>query len=164
MAKDLINEAFLSNLQNMYFVELSLLKTLSDLVKKSKSEEPKMLFEEHKKQTEEHVKRLEAIFDMQGKKPKKMKSPGLKGLEEERKAMLKQAPKELKDLVNIGAAIKVERYEISNYETLAMLASQMEKNEEEKLLTQSMNEEEETLEKLQQAAEAYDLPIFDPYS
>jgi ferritin-like metal-binding protein YciE len=64
-----MEELFYALLQDVYFVEKQLLKTLPKLAKKSTNEKLREAFTTHRDETEGHVKRLEKVFNAIGKKP-----------------------------------------------------------------------------------------------
>ena len=77
-------------------------------------------------QTEKQVQRLHQVCESIQEQPKDSECKGIKGLTEEHESFKEEGPSDdLLDVFNVGAAIKVERYEISAYEGLIRLAEEM---------------------------------------
>jgi ferritin-like metal-binding protein YciE len=111
-------------------------------------------FEEHLEQTKGHVQRLEQIFDSWGESPKGKKCKGMEGLIEEGSEVLKEGYEDsVLDAALIGAAQRVEHYEIAGYGTVRAMAEELGEDEHVSLLTETLEEEKETDEKLTQLAQ-----------
>jgi ferritin-like metal-binding protein YciE len=96
------------------------------------------------------VQRLEQAFQSVGEEPEQTECKGLKGLIEEYKTFAQEDPAEdILDIFSTGAAEKVEKYEISTYESLIRLARQMKHTKAAQLLSQNLKEEQQTLKKMQ---------------
>jgi ferritin-like metal-binding protein YciE len=132
-------------LKDLYSAEKQLLKALPKMAKASTSEELRSAFETHLEQTEGHVARLEKIgtqleSTMGGKKCKAME-----GLVEEGKEIIEEdAEPVLLDLALIGAAQKVEHYEIAGYGTARTLAELAGEDEVAEILQETLDEEGDT--------------------
>jgi len=111
-------------------------------------------FEEHLRQTTEHVSRLEQIFEQLEEKPSGKKCLGMEGLVKEGAETLKEDfPEEIKDAAIIGAAQRVEHYEMAGYGTVRAFAELLGENEQVSLLQQTLEEEKEADQKLTELAE-----------
>jgi ferritin-like metal-binding protein YciE len=142
-------------LKDIYNAEKQLVKALPKVAKKASSPELKSALEEHLEQTEEHVNRLEQIFEMLGQPAKGVKCKGMEGIIEEGEEMMKQkGTPETLDAGIILAAQKVEHYEIASYGTAAKWAARMGRQDIKKLLGQTLEEEEQTDRRLTQLAES----------
>ncbi len=129
--------------------ENQLLKALPKMAKAASSPELKQAFEEHLEVTEQHVNRLEQVFQMLGAKAKGKKCEAMKGLIEEGKEMMSQrGANDVLDAGLIGAAQKVEHYEIAGYGTVTTYAKMLGHQAEAELLHQTLEEEKATDEKL----------------
>src|ERR1700693_3560492 len=154
MAQDLLRELYVNELKDLYNAETQLVKALPKMAKGSSNAELRQGFEEHLRQTSEHVSRLEQIFDMMGEKPTGKKCLGMEGLVKEGAETLKEDYEDaLMDAAIIGAAQRVEHYEIAGYGTVRAFAELLGENEHVSLLEQTLEEEKETDEKLTQLAE-----------
>ena len=150
----------LHEMSDLYDAEHQILKALPRMAKKASSPDLKRAFEEHRKQTEQQTRRLERAFEELGAKPKRHKCPGMKGLLEEGKELLTvNAPAEVRDSALIGAAQKVEHYEIAGYGTAAELAREMGHETVENLLRETLEEEGQTDKKLTMLAETMINPL-----
>ena len=111
-------------------------------------------FEEHLRQTSEQVSRLEQIFEMLEEKPTGKKCLGMEGLVKEGAETMKEDYEgHVMDAAIIGAAQRVEHYEIAGYGTVREFAELLGEDEHVPLLEQTLEEEKETDEKLTQLAE-----------
>jgi ferritin-like metal-binding protein YciE len=150
-----LNELFLEELADLYSAEQQLVKALPKMAKAASSEELKEGFEMHLEQTEEHVRRLEQVFEIFGEKAKAKKCEAMAGLIEEGKNMIEEdAEPAVKDAGLIAAAQKVEHYEIASYGTLRTWAELLEQDEAASLLEETESEEKDTDEKLNELAES----------
>ena len=73
-------------------------------------------FEEHLEQTKGHVQRLETVFKQIGESPKGKKCKAMEGLIEEGSGAIEEYEGELLDAALIGAAQRVEHYEMAGTE------------------------------------------------
>ena len=90
------------------------------------------------------------MFESIEEEPEETECKGLKGLIEEHDNFKEEEPSEdLMDIFNVVAATKVERYEISSYESLIRLAQLMGHKKAVKLLNQNLKEEQQTLKKME---------------
>jgi ferritin-like metal-binding protein YciE len=129
-------------------------KALPKMAKAAANSELRQGFEEHLRQTSEHVSRLEQIFQELDEKPTGKKCVGMEGLVKEgSEAIQEDYSDEVKDAALIGAAQRVEHYEMAGYGTVRAFAELLGESEHVSLLEQTLNEEKETDEKLSQLAE-----------
>jgi ferritin-like metal-binding protein YciE len=123
------------------------------MAKGAASENLRMAFEEHLEQTKGHVERLEQIFKLLGKTARAEHCKAMEGLVEEGADLLEEeGVATVKDAALIGAAQRVEHYEIAAYGTTRTLAELLGLHEAVTLLQQTLDEEKETDEKLTQLA------------
>ena len=155
MELNTLQDLFLDTLKDTYDAEHQITKALPKMAKATKNAELKKGFEQHLRQTEEHIKRLEQVFESMGKKATRKTCAGMKGLIEEGSELIKEdAEPEVLDAGLIAAAQKVEHYEISAYGTLSAYAKQLGQNNAIKLFQQTLEEEKMTDELLTQMAES----------
>jgi ferritin-like metal-binding protein YciE len=154
MQKESLRQLYVNELKDLYNAETQLVKALPKMAKASSNAELRQGFEEHLRQTSEHVSRLEQIFDMLGEKATGKKCLGMEGLVKEgAETMSEDYQDALMDAAIIGAAQKVEHYEIAGYGTVRAFAEVLGENEHVSLLEQTLEEEKQTDEKLSQLAE-----------
>jgi len=145
-----LRETFLEELADLYDAEKQLVKALPKMAKAAQHEDLRTGFEEHLEQTEEHVNRLEEVFEKMGAKAKSKKCHGMMGLIEEGEERIKE---NAGDAALICAAQKVEHYEIATYGSLKSWAKLLDEEEVADLLEETLDEEKETDERLTEAAE-----------
>lgn len=155
MALKTLDDAFLNELRDLLGAEKKIAKALPRMAKKARNSELKQAFEEHQKQTEEQVSRLEHVFEMLEQKPRAKKCEGMEGILEEGKELMgEDADPEVLDPILIAAAQKVEHYEIAAYGTICTWAEQLDCDREIiNLLKQTLSEEKETDQQLTKLAE-----------
>ena len=154
MQKESLRQLYVNELKDLYNAETQLVKALPKMAKASSNAELRQGFEEHLRQTSEHVSRLEQIFDMLGEKATGKKCLGMEGLVKEgAETMSEDYQDALMDAAIIGAAQRVEHYEIAGYGTVRAFAELLGENEHVSLLEQTLEEEKQTDEKLSQLAE-----------
>src|SRR5689334_19249989 len=114
MPQQELKELYIDELTDRYNAENQLAKDLPKVANAVNSEELRTGFEEHLEQTKGHVQRLEKIFEMLGESPKGKKCKGMEGLIEEGSEMIEEDFEgSVKDAGLIGAAQRVEHYEIA---------------------------------------------------
>jgi ferritin-like metal-binding protein YciE len=148
-----LQQLYLEELRDIYDAENQLLKALPKMAKAAQNEELKAAFEQHLEQTEEHVERLNRVFEELDEKPKGTKCEAMKGLLDEGKKMMDEtADEETLDAALIAAAQKVEHYEIGTYGTLRTWAELLGFDEQAELLQETLDEEKDTDENLTELA------------
>ena len=149
MANDGLRELYVDELKDLYSAESQLLKALPKMAKAASSAELTSGFEEHLEQTRGHVQRLEKIFKALDENPKGKKCAGMEGLiKEGSEVMDEDFEGALMDAALIGAAQRVEHYEIAAYGTVRDFAEILDEADQASLLQQTLDEEKETDEKL----------------
>ena len=149
-----LEELFHDTLKDIYFAEKKILAALPKMAKAASSDELRQGFEEHLEQTKGHVQRLEKIFQALGESPKGKKCKGMEGLVEEGSEVMEEDFEgALMDAAIIGAAQRVEHYEIAAYGTVCAFAEELGETEQNSLLNETLQEEKETDEKLTQLAQ-----------
>ena len=155
MELNTLQDLFVDVLKDTYDAEHQITKALPKMVKAAHTPELKSAFENHLKQTENHIKRLETVFENLGKKPSRKTCKGMQGLLEEGTEMIKEdGEPEVLDAGLIAAAQKVEHYEISAYGTMIAYANLLGLDNVAKTLHQTLDEEKAADEKLTGIAEA----------
>ena len=160
MAMQTIEELFEHELKDMYSGEHALLDALEQMAAESSDREIRKAFTQHRKETQAQIKRLEKIYKSLGQKPESGSCPGVEGLIKEKKLFMRQKPSsELLEFYNIGAAQKVERYEITAYESLVDMAEKLGMADVVELLEQNLQEEEMALNKLKAISSEFDVAV-----
>jgi ferritin-like metal-binding protein YciE len=132
-------------LKDLYSAENQLIKALGKMAKAAASEELREAFETHLQETEEHVARLEQIGKRLGEAMRGKKCKAMEGLVEEGKEVMEEdGEPAMLDLALIGAAQKVEHYEIAGYGTARTLAQIAGENEIAEMLQETLDEEGKT--------------------
>jgi len=156
---DSLRELMVDELKDLYSAENQLLKALPKMAKKASSSQLKQAFTGHLKETEGHVKRLQQIatildIDLGGKK-----CHAMEGLVEEGSEVLDEdGPDAVIDTALIGAARRVEHYEMAAYCSTHGMAEQLGNDDVAKLLEQTVNEEEAADNKLKAIAQDEVMP------
>jgi ferritin-like metal-binding protein YciE len=152
----MLQELFIEELRDIYWAEKHLVKALPKMEKAASSEDLANAFADHLAATEEHVSRLEQVFEMLGEKARGKKCEAMEGLVKEAESVLEDTEEgtSTRDVALIIAAQKVEHYEIAAYGGLATLAKTMGKPEIKDILGETLEEEKETDELLTQLAES----------
>jgi ferritin-like metal-binding protein YciE len=150
-----LDDLLVHELQDIYNAEGQILKALPKMIKAANHPELRAAFEEHLGQTEDQVERLEQVFKLLGMPAKGKKCDGMAGvIEEGRKMMEENAEPAVMDAALIGAAQKVEHYEIASYGCVCTYAEMLGYEQVHDLLGQNLEEEETTDEKLSVLAES----------
>src|SRR5437667_6526948 len=151
---DSLDELLQDELKDIYDAEKQLTKALPKLAKKATSEELRQAFEEQLRQTEQHIERLEQVFEQLELPARGKKCEGMKGLIEEAQDMMREADDDAtRDALMIASAQKVEHYEIASYGTVRTWANLLGKSEVASLLEETLEEEKETDQRLTSIAE-----------
>lgn len=154
MAMNSLDALFEDTLRDMYYAEKKLTKILPKMAKKASSPELADAFKSHAQETEEHVVRLEQVFEIIGKTARAKKCEALEGLSAEGDHVMKEAEEEgVMDAGLIGSAQAVEHYEIARYGALCAWAKQLNLSEVVSLLEETLEEEKAADEKLNGIAE-----------
>lgn len=144
-----LEDLFLQELKDIYDAEKQILKALPKMTKAVDSEQLRAALNEHRDVTETHVDRLEQVFQMLEKPARGKKCAAMEGLLKEGSELLKEdCEPSVLDAAVIGAAQKVEHYEIAAYGTLATYAKLLGYDQAKKLLGQTLEEEKQTDESL----------------
>lgn len=150
-----LREFFYDELQDIYWAEKKLVKTLPKLKEAATSQQLKNAFANHLEQTKTHVSRLEQVFELIGEKAKAKKCLAMAGITDEGDDIIDETDEgsAQRDVALVMAAQKAEHYEIATYGGLATLAKTLGFDEAKELLGQTLSEEKETDELLTKIAE-----------
>jgi ferritin-like metal-binding protein YciE len=149
MSVDSLEKMFVSELKDLYSAETQITKALPKMVKAASSSELRTALENHLRETEEQVQRLEQIFEMIGESPKGKTCEGMKGIIEEGERTMHDAKEgPVRDEALIAGAQRVEHYEMAAYGTVRTFAERLGKQQMAQLLERTLEEEKAADKKL----------------
>jgi ferritin-like metal-binding protein YciE len=149
-----MEDLFVHGLQDLYYAENQIAKSLPTMIDKASDGELKRGFQKHLQETESQVKRLERVFEIQGREARGAKCPAIDGIIREAEDVMGEV--EDQDVLNsaiIAAAQAVEHYEITRYGALIAWATELGHRNAAKMLGESLKEEKATDAKLTAIAE-----------
>ena len=155
MKIETLQDLFLDELRDLYDAEKQLVKALPKMAEASSSNSLRQAFESHLTETQGHVQRLERIFSQLDQKTGGESCDAMKGLVKEGEKTIShidQSP--LRDAGIIGAANRVEHYEIAGYGTARTFAQILGYSEAVRLLDQTLTEEKAADQKLTSIAQS----------
>jgi ferritin-like metal-binding protein YciE len=154
MRLESLKDLYLEQLKDLYSAETQLIEALPKMAQAASAPDLRKAFNDHLRQTSEHVRRLEKIFQNLQESPQGHTCEGMKGLVKEGEQMMKmQGEPSVVDAGLIAAAQRVEHYEIAGYGTVRTYAELLGKEDHVTLLERTLQEEEETDERLTELAE-----------
>ena len=149
-----LRDLYLGELKDLYDAEHRLIKALPKMAEAAESAELRQGFESHLEQTKQHALRLEQIFERMGEEPKRKKCAAMVGLIQEGDDLMGEDYEDgVKDAALISAAQRVEHYEMAAYGCVRTWAGLLGESEAKALLEQTLSEEKETDQKLNQLSE-----------
>ena len=149
------DDLFVHTLQDIYYAEKQIEKSLPDMIEKATNPQLKQGFQLHLQQTGGHIKRVEKVFEMHGVEAKQVNCPAIDGILEEASDVAGEVDdKQVLDAALIAAAQAVEHYEITRYGTLVQWAKQLGRSDCASVLQQNLDEEKATDKKLTELAES----------
>ena len=150
-----LNELFIDELKDIYWAEKHLTSALPKMAKSATSDELRSAIENHLRETENHVSRVEQVFESIGEKAVAKKCEAMAGLIKEGEEIISETEKGsiTRDAGIISSAQKVEHYEIASYGTLRSLAGVLGHDEAVELLDATLQEEKNADNILTQVAE-----------
>ncbi len=149
-----LEELLVDELKDLYSAENQIVKALPRMAKAAGSPELRRAFERHLEETRRQVDRLDQIGSQLDVRLTGKRCKGMAGLIDEGKEMLEEdLEQDALDAGLIGAAQKIEHYEIAAYGTARTHAEMLGYNKVARLLQQTLNEEGATDKKLTALAE-----------
>jgi ferritin-like metal-binding protein YciE len=150
-----MNDLFVHQLQDIYYAEKQLVKTLPTMAEKATDPQLKQGFLTHLDETRQHVTRLEEVFKMHGVEIKAVNCPAIDGIIEEADDTAGEVEdRNVLDAALINAAQAAEHYEITRYGSLIAWAKQLGRNDCAAMLQKTLDEEKATDKKLTTLAES----------
>lgn len=151
-----LEDLLVEELKDLFDAENQLTRALPKMAKAATAPELKAAFQEHLEVTKQQVERLVQVFEEIGKPAKGKKCEAMKGLITEGKEMMEEdILPEILDAGLIGAAQRVEHYEMAGYGTVRTMAEVLGHTEAARLLDQTLKEEEEADKKLTMIAKKF---------
>lgn len=154
MAINTADDLLLNELKDIYSAEKQAIKIYPKLAKSISSDEFKQAMQAHLEETKGQVERLDRIFEILEKRAGGKTCEGMKGLIEEGQQHAEEiADGPVRDAALIGAAQRMEHYEIAAYGTVIALAKAKGEKEMVQLLSETLEEEKATDLKLTKISE-----------
>jgi ferritin-like metal-binding protein YciE len=154
MKLDSFETLFCAQLEDLYDAEQRLTKALPNMIEAADDVELRESFQQHLRETEAQVSRLQKVFAIIGHQPKAQTCEAMKGLIKECEEIINATgPAAVKDAALIAAAQRIEHYEIAGYGTVRTFAQHLGHHEAARLLQEMLNEERMTDQKLTRLAE-----------
>ncbi len=161
MSAQSLKDLLIEEIKDVYNAENQLLKALPKMAAAAANPELKKGFLTHLQETKGHVGRLEKVFGLLDEPVKGKTCAAMKGLiEEGSKGIEENEPGTIRDALLIGAAQRVEHYEIAAYGTMRAFAAQLGEHEIVDLLQETLEEEGATDKKLSGIAETVNAEAF----
>ncbi|MFC0398800.1 ferritin-like domain-containing protein [Paraburkholderia rhizosphaerae] len=154
MSRKTLNDLFVHSLSDIYSAEKQLTRALAKLSRAATNEQLSQAFQRHLQETHGQIERIDQVVEKSGLKLKRIKCVAMEGLIEEGDELIEEIEKgAVLDAGLIGAAQKVEHYEIAAYGTLCALGKALGFDDGVTLLKQTLEEEKATDKKLTEFAE-----------
>jgi ferritin-like metal-binding protein YciE len=150
-----LDDLLIKELKDLYSAEKQIIKALPKMAKAANSDALREALEDHLEVTKEQAARLEQIFETLSISPRGPKCEAMEGLLEEGDDLLEEdAAPAVRDAGIIGAAQRVEHYEMAGYGTARTFARLLGHNEIADTLQKTLDEEGDADEKLTELAES----------
>lgn len=148
-----LRDLYVQQLRDLYSAEKQLIAALPKMAKTASTDSLRKAFEHHLEETRKQKDRIEEIFSELDQKPGRHKCKGMEGLIAEGSEFLENdGDSDVVDAGLIAAAQRVEHYEIAGYGTAKAFAQQLGEERAGKLLDDSLREESQANEKLNEIA------------
>ncbi|RZJ20606.1 MAG: ferritin-like domain-containing protein [Haliea sp.] len=149
MAIKTVQDLFVHELSDTYSAEKQMTRSLPKMARAATDPQLAQAFEDHLEETRGQVERIDQVVELLGIKLKRIKCAAMEGLVEEGNDLIQEIDKgPVLDVALIGAAQRVEHYEIASYNTLVLLATKLGHTKALPLLKASLAEEVSTDQKL----------------
>ena len=154
--KDIKNmeDLFVHTLRDIYYAETQIVKALPGMITKASDPQLKQGFQTHLRETENHVKRLEQVFQRTGKNAQGIDCPAIDGIiEEANESPAKSTKRRVPDAALIAAAQVVEHLRDDALRHINIIGRQLGHDDVVSLLQQTLDEEQATDKKSTSLAE-----------
>jgi len=149
-----LDDLLILELNDLYDAEKRIVEALPEMAEAASSPALKQAFQQHLQETQRHVSRLEQAFVDLGRAAGKHTCDAMKGLIKEGSEIVDAVGSpHVKDAALIGAAQRVEHYEMAGYGTARTFAEHLGHTNVARLLQMTLDEEKKTDERLTELAE-----------
>src|SRR5919197_5444341 len=156
MAIGSLRELYLDELGDLYDAETQMLRALPRLVERTRAPELRDTLNKHYDESRLHLERLQLIFTHWGERQRSRPCAGLAGIVQEADDRLnEEATADARDSAIIGVARRIEHYEIAAYGCARTYARRLNRDDEARLLQETLDEEGRTDRRLTEIAEAH---------
>ena len=153
---DSLRDLLIEELRDLYSAETQLLDALPKIAEAATSSELKLALRHHLEETKQQVSRLERVFQQLGENSSGEVCEAMKGLIKEGEVLVKsEGDPDVRDAGLVGAAQRVEHYEIAGYGTARSLARRLGESDIAETLQQTLHEEAQADKKLTAIAESH---------
>jgi ferritin-like metal-binding protein YciE len=150
-----LKDLFIAELKDLYDAEQQLTEALPLMAQAATNSQLRQAFEDHFRQTQTHIARLEQVFRGINCEPERDSCPAMKGIVKEGSDMISaKGDCAVRDAGLIAAAQRAEHYEIAGYGTVRTFARQLGRDDLASVLQQTLDEEGDTDKKLTAIAES----------
>jgi ferritin-like metal-binding protein YciE len=147
-------DLYMQKLQMIYDAEHQALEAMPQLSGQAKNERLRTALEQHRGESEEHVRRLQQLFQVHDQRPERMECASMRSLIEEAQSMMAVIDDgDSLDAFIIGAEQAVEHHEMAAYGTARTWAAQLGFTDDADLLQRTLDEEGKADEMLTSIAE-----------
>jgi ferritin-like metal-binding protein YciE len=145
MRIDSLQDLFVYKLRQQYYVERTLVDALDEMAERANNGRMSQGFADHRDETRTQIKRLEGVFEALDVRAEPETDPVLDALEEERRSLERQIDDDdILDMVYLNAGLMTERVELTAYEGLSMLATELELSDDVHRHLESNHDEEQS--------------------
>jgi ferritin-like metal-binding protein YciE len=149
-----LEDLYQHGLQDIYYAENQIVKSLPKMIETAPDGELKRGLQQHLRETQDQVRRLEQVFKLHEQDARGDKCPAIDGIIQEGDDLMGNVDDQATLGVGIIAAAQaVEHYEITRYGALIAWAKELGHRHDVPLLTRTLNEEKATDKKLTALAE-----------
>ena len=150
-----LNDLFVQQLKDLYDAEQQITKALPQMAEAANSPQLKSAFQDHLRQTQQHIERLERVFRGINCEPEAETCAAMRGLVKEGSDIISaKGDPSVRDAALIAAAQRVEHYEMAGYGAVRTFAHQLGRDDLAQILQQTLDEEGQTDKKLTAIAES----------
>src|SRR4051794_11917285 len=151
-----LKDLYFDELADLYDAETQIIRMLSRLADAARAPELREALRKHGDESRLHLERLELIFTHWGERRRAKPCAGIAGIVQEADDRLNQeATDDARDAAIIGAAQRIEHYEIAAYGCARTYARRLSRLDEARLLQETLDEEGRTDRRLTEIAEAH---------